>query len=128
MLFHNWPAWALGAALCVLLLAGCAHRANAPLPAGALNTFDADSFRTLSDGHAAVASIQGDVASGKLTLDLGQKAVLNTAISDVNTADHLYKLYHAQGAGDTQQLTRAIQLVIGDLAALSTAFPTAPPK
>lgn len=110
-----------------LLFVGCAHQANAPLPAGALNTFDADSYRTLSDGHAAVASIQGDVAGGKLTLDSGQKTVLNKAIADVNTADHLYKLYHASGAGNTQQLTQAIQLVVGDLAALSTAFPTAAP-
>jgi hypothetical protein len=108
-----------------LLLAGCVHPANAPLPAGALNTFDADSYRTLADAHAAVQSIQGDVSAGKVTLNDGQKVVVNKAIADVNTADHLYKLYHANAAGDTTQLTQAIQLVVGDLAALSTAFPNA---
>lgn len=127
LLLHNWPAWGLGLALGVMLLAGCAHQVNAPLPAGALNTFDADSFRTLADAHAAVQSIQGDVAGGKLTLDDGQKTVLNKAITDVNMADHAYKLYHAQGAGDTAGLTQAIQQVIGDLASLSTAFPKTPP-
>jgi hypothetical protein len=107
-----------------LLIAGCAHQVNAPLPPGALNAFDADSYRTLSDGHAAIQSIQQDAAAGKLTLDANQKTVLNKAIADVNTADHLYQAYHASGAGDTTALSTAIQQIVADLALLSTV-PTA---
>jgi hypothetical protein len=103
-----------------LLVAGCAHQVNAPLPAGALNVFDADSYRTLADGHAAVESLQKQASAGKLTLDTSQKLVLNRAITDVNTADHIYKLYHASASGDTAALTQAIQQVVADLAALAT--------
>lgn len=103
-----------------LLVAGCAHQVTAPLPVGALNVFDADSFRTLADAHAAAESIQKQAAAGTVTLDASQKAVVNKAITDVNTADHLYKLYHASAGGDTTALTTAIQQVVADLAALAT--------
>lgn len=121
-LFHEPLLW-----ICLivisgaLLIAGCAHQATpAALPQGALNTFDADSYRTLSDGHAAVQSIQQDVSAGTVTLDANQKQVLNKAIADVNTADHFWKLYHAEAGGDTTALTQAIQQVVADLAALAT--------
>lgn len=110
-----------------LLVAGCAHQvtaAPAPLPPGALNAFDADSYRTLADGHAAVQSLQQQAAAGTLTLNASQKTVLNKAITDVNTADHLYSLYHAEAGGDTTALSTAIQQVVADLAALATV-PTA---
>jgi hypothetical protein len=123
-LFHEPLLWICMIVITgALLLAGCAHQAAAPLPPGALNTFDADSYRTLSDGHAAIQSIQQDVSAGKVTLGDTERTVLNKAITDVNAADHLYKLYHANGAGDTTALSQAIQQVVGDLAALSTAFP-----
>lgn len=127
---EQWPALALGLAICVLLLAGCAHKAAAPLPPGALNTFDADSYRVLSDAHAAVQSIHDDAQVGKVSLNEGQKTLVNHVIADVNTADHLYKTYHASGSGDTTALTAAIQELVGDLASLSAAFPaqTSAPK
>lgn len=121
---HNWSTWALVCAVMLLFLAGCAHQVNAKLPPGALNTFDADSYRVLSDAHAVVQSIHDDAAAGKVTLNDGQKALINHVIADDNTADHLYKAYHAQASGDTTALSQAIQLLIGDLASLSTAFPT----
>jgi hypothetical protein len=126
-LFHEPTLWVSLIIVCgVLLLAGCAHTVTAPLPAGALNTFDADSYRTLSDAHAAVQSIQQDASAGRVQLDGAQKQTLNKAIVDVNTADHAWKLYHSTGAGDTAGLTQAIQEVVADLAAL-TSFPKTAP-
>jgi hypothetical protein len=120
----------LATCLALMFLAGCQHKAAAALPPGALNTFDADSYRVLSDAHAAIQSIRDDAAAGKLTLNDGQKTLIDKVITDNNTADHLYKAYHASGAGNTAALTQAIQLLIGDLASLSNAFPnqTAPAK
>ena len=133
-LFKDPMLWICLIVICgALLVAGCAHQVTAPaapLPPGALNAFDADSYRTLADGHAAVQSLQQQTAAGTLTLTMSQKQVLNKAITDVNTADHLYSLYHAEASGDTTALTQAIQQVIADLAGLA-AIPnaqTAPAK
>lgn len=125
----NRSTWILSSLLClaVLLLAGCVHSGQtpAPLPPGALNTFDADSYRVLSDAHAAIQSIHDDVVAGKVHLGAGQKLVLNQIIDDSNLADHMYKAYHAQlGGQSTDQLTRAIQQLVADLASLSKLFPT----
>jgi hypothetical protein len=78
----------------VLLVAGC-KASTAPLPAGAINTFDADTFRTLADTRAAVSQIQKDVTAGQATLSSTQKAFVNQVITDVNEADVLYQSYHA---------------------------------
>lgn len=132
-LFKDPMLWICLIVICgALLVAGCAKvtAPAAPLPPGALNAFDADSYRTLADGHAAVQSLQQQTTAGTLTLTISQKQVLNKAITDVNTADHLYSLYHAEAGGDTAALTQAIQQVIADLAGLA-AIPnaqTAPAK
>lgn len=124
-LFGEPTMWLALIFICVaLLITGCQVKANTTLPPGALNTFDADSYRVLSDAHAVVQSIHDDAAAGKVTLTEGQKALVNHVISDDNTADHLYQAYHASGAGDTTALSQAIQALVGDLASLSTAFPT----
>jgi hypothetical protein len=122
--FHRWAGLAFILAVALLLLAGCQVKANTTLPAGALNTFDADSNRVLQDSHAVVQSIHDDAAAGKVTLNDGQKVLINHVIVDQNTADHLYKAYHANASGDTTALTQAIQAIVADLASLSTAFPT----
>ncbi|HMF74288.1 MAG TPA: hypothetical protein VK604_01370 [Bryobacteraceae bacterium] len=124
-LSHHWSTWALLCAVTLLFLgAGCQVKATAKLPPGALNTFDADSYRVLSDAHAVVQSIHDDAAAGKVTLNDGQTALINHVIADDNTADHLYQAYHANASGDTTALSQAIQQLISDLASLSTAFPT----
>jgi hypothetical protein len=120
---RKFAFFALATCLALLFIAGCAKQVTAPLPAGALNTFDADSYRVLSDAHAAIQSIRDDAAAGKITLNAGQKVVVNHVIADDNTADHLYQAYHANGTGDTTALSQAIQALIADLASLSTAFP-----
>lgn len=122
-LLANWPPWALAAAVMLLLIAGCAHKVAGPLPAGALNTFDADSDRVLSDSHAVVQSIHDDALAGKVTLNDQQKALINHVIADQNAADHLYQAWHASGSGDTTALSQAIQAIVGDLASLASAFP-----
>jgi hypothetical protein len=130
-LFDEPILWVCLILICgALLISGCAHQVTATLPPGALNAFDADSYRTLADGHAAVQSLQQQAAGGTLVLTVSQKQVLNKAITDVNTADHLYSLYHAEGSGDTTALSTAIQQVVADLAALATIpnAQTAPAK
>lgn len=77
----------------VLLVAGC-KASTAPLPAGAINTFDADTFRTLADTRAAVQSIRDEVVAGKANVTGSQKAFLNQVIQDVDDADALYTAYH----------------------------------
>jgi hypothetical protein len=121
---HYGSFWVLCAVVLLFFVGGCLHQAvTAKLPPGALNTFDADSYRVLSDAHAVVQSVRDDAAAGKVTLNDGQKTLINHVIADDNTADHLYKAYHANASGDTTALSQAIQLLIGDLASLSTAFP-----
>jgi hypothetical protein len=95
--------------------------ATAPtLPAGAVNQFDATAFRTLADSHAAIASVQQNVASGTLTITAAQKTTLNQIITDQNTAQALYKAYHAVPTGDTTALSAAIAKLVPDIAAITT--------
>jgi hypothetical protein len=124
-LFGEPTMWISLIVICLaLMVTGCAHQVTAALPAGALNTFDADSFRVLSDAHATVQSIHDDAAAGKVTLTASQKTLINHVISDDALANHLYQAYHANGAGDTTALSQAIQALIADLASLATAVPT----
>jgi len=110
----------------IICVAGCAKTVTAPLPAGAINTFDADTFRTLADTRAAVAAIHDDVKAGKVTLDVAQLAFVDQVIKDVNLADSLYQAYHQTmvltpaAQPNTAALTAATAVVETDFGQLTT--------
>ena len=111
-------------AFLVLTLAaglGCAAKKTpAALPPGAINQFDATSFRVLSDAQAAINSVKSDIAAGKVTPTDEEKKVLNQIIADYNTANDLYQAYHSQATSDTTALSQAITQLINDIAAVTT--------
>ncbi len=113
-----------GYAFVLLMLAaalGCAaKKTSAPLPPGAINQFDATSFRVLADAQAAINSVKSDIAAGKITPSDTEKKVLNQIIADYNKANDLYQAYHAGATSDTTALSQAITQLIGDIAAVTT--------
>ena len=110
--------------LLVLLVGlGCAAKKPAAmLPAGAINQFDATSYRVLSDAQAAINSVKSDISAGKVTPTEEEKKVLNQIIADYNSANDLYQAYHSQATTDTAGLSRAINQLISDIAAVSSQF------
>ena len=114
----------LGVALAVLALLaalGCAaQKTPSPLPAGAINQFDATSFRVLADAQASINSVKADIAAGKITPSETEKKVLNQIIADYNKANDLYQAYHAQQTTDTTALSQAINQLVSDIAAVTT--------
>jgi hypothetical protein len=110
--------------LLVLLVGlGCAaKKPAATLPAGAINQFDATSYRVLSDAQAAINSVKSDISAGKVTPTEEEKKVLNQIIADYNSANDLYQAYHSQATTDTAGLSRAINQLISDIAAVSSQF------
>ncbi len=101
---------------------GCAAKKTtpAPLPPGAINQFDATSFRVLADAQAAINSVKSDIAAGKVTPTENEKKVLNQIIADYNTANDLYQSYHSGATNDTTGLSQAINQLVVDIAAVST--------
>jgi len=57
-----------------------------PLPPGAVNTFDFETYRTLVTIRAFVASASESIRSGKILPNPTRKALLNETISELNTA------------------------------------------
>lgn len=106
--------------LSICLLAGCANKAvQAPVP-GQINSFDATSFRVLSDAQAAIDSVKTDVAAGKVTLTDAQKKVFNQVVSDYNLGEASWQAYHSGATSDTVGLTNAINQLVADIAAVTT--------
>lgn len=102
---------------------GCAaKKAASPLPPGAINQFDATSYRVLSDAQAAINSVKADIAAGKVTPTDAEKKALNQIIADYNSANDLYQAYHSQATTDTAGLSRAINQLVSDIAAVSSQF------
>ena len=115
----------LGFAFVVLTLVaalGCAAKktSTTTLPAGAINQFDATSYRVLSDAQAAINSVKSDIAAGKITPSQTEKTVLNQIIADYNKANDLYQAYHAGATTDTTALSQAVNQLVSDIAAVTT--------
>ncbi len=107
--------------LTLMAALGCAAKKTNPvLPPGAINQFDATSFRVLADAQAAINSVKSDIAAGKITPSDAQKKVLNQIIADYNHANDLYQAYHAGATTDTTGLSQAITQLINDIAAVTT--------
>ena len=109
-------------ALFLLSTVGCAAKKPVltPLPAGAINQFDATSFRVLSDAQASINSVKNDIAAGKITPSEDEKKVLNQIIADYNTANDLYQSYHSGATTDTAGLSKAVNQLIVDIAAVTS--------
>ena len=106
----------------ILLLScsvGCAKKVNAPIP-GQINSFDATSYRALSDAQAVINSVKSDVNSGALTLSDSQKAVFNKMIADYNVGESAWQAYHAGATNDTAALETAIDNLVSDIAKVAT--------
>lgn len=102
---------------------GCANRAaTVPVP-GSINTYDAYSFRILADAQAALNAFKSDVSSGKVPETPTLKSVLNQAIADYDTAETVYKAWHAVGgstsASATAPVTAAINKVQSDISSIA---------
>jgi hypothetical protein len=95
-------------------LYGC-HAASAPLPQGALNTFDADSYASLMVAEASLNSFK--TSSVVASSPTGKKA-LNQAITDYNVGEAAWQAYHA-GGGNSAAVTAALATIATDILNLS---------
>ena len=91
-----------------------------PLPPGAVNTFDFETYRTLVTIRAFVASTSESIRSGKVLPNPTTKALLNETISELNTAMSESLEWHnaavgAQSLGtrlpDSKTLEKSVQRV-----------------
>ena len=105
----------------VVIMAACAakNKVPAPLPVGAINSFDANCYRVLADAQAALQSIRDDSTAGKITMNPTQKSIFNQLTFDYNTANHLWQAYHSTGTGNTAPLQAAITKLQSDILSAS---------
>lgn len=115
------------AAALALTSVGCAKKAKAPVP-GAINNFDATSYRVLSDAQASIHRAKTQYYCTQqqwpvtVTVDGKQEAcsqsngvypssdngLLHNAILAYNTAEPLYQAYHSGATQDTTALSKAL--------------------
>lgn len=84
--------FSLTAVLLVAFLCGCKPVA-APLPAGAVNTVDAQINAILQAGHAAVVQYDADVKAG-FAPTAAYQTIMTNLTNALNLADPLYQSYH----------------------------------
>ena len=119
-----------------LALTGCAKAPPTTPPAapppGTLNCaivgqatcdFDHTTNVTLQTAHGGFASFVADNNSGKFVLTVGQKALLNQVVTDLNTADLIYQDWHnAGGTGAQAPVKAAVSKVQAGQTALNAAL------
>jgi outer membrane murein-binding lipoprotein Lpp len=123
--------------LALLLCAGCAKKATAPVP-GSTSTADATAFRVLADAQAALHSVKTwqqcsvhnfpaavdiDGASEPCDQSAGQfpdkyKAPLNTAINSYSALAGIAKAVHDGTSTDTAALKAAEDKLTNDVSTL----------
>ena len=104
----------LAIAVLLTLTVACHKTVTAPVP-GQVNTFDAVTYRALSDAQAAINSFKADLSSGKVQETPAIKTALNQAITDYNAANALWQAYHASaGATATAPLAVAVNQLTTD--------------
>lgn len=96
---------------------GC-KPANAPLPPGAINTFDASSYQTLMTAQAALNALKADEAQAPQIAPY-----LNQAITDYNTAESAWQTYHASGS-NSAGLTAALAQLSTDILKIEGLIPS----
>lgn len=115
-------------AMSLFLTVACAKKPATPPPApptgclmlanGTCDPVDVTTYRVINDAHAFLKSIHDSVTAGSLTLTASQKKIFNDLVKASNTADALWKLYHAGNSFLLPQLTSATNALN---AALGTA-------
>jgi histidyl-tRNA synthetase len=89
-------------------------RRQKDLPAGAIDEFDAISYRNLATAQAFLNSLRGSITAGKLTLSPDQKMLFNEVVGYYNLAQDLGHKYHSGTTTDTVEVGKAIaQVVMG---------------
>lgn len=106
-----------------LILLGCAAKGTPkPLPTGALNAFDANSYVTLMGAQAVINSAKADIAN----LPPAAKPALNSAIASYNIAEAAWQSYHScaknGGVCDTATVTTAITQATTNVTTLLTSI------
>lgn len=96
-------------------MAGCHQPVNTPLPAGALNTFDADSYKSLMVAQASLNAFKRAATPEPVP---GYTKTLNKAIADYNVAEAAWQSYHA-GNGSSAAVTGAIGIIGVDILAMN---------
>jgi hypothetical protein len=109
----------LGVALSgVGLLAGCGSaKVSTPptaptLTQGAIDSTDANAYRTLRPAHDFAASITSDVQAGKLHLAPTGITALESLNKALNIADHAEQTYHTSGGSNAAALSTAVTAVL----------------
>lgn len=111
-------------------VSGCARQVNAPLPAGAINTFDADTNSVLQAAHAFASEMTARVLSTDpsvhIELTSAQKSILVNLNQALNIADPLEIAYHsAPTAANQAALQGAMPAVKSSFTNAQAAIPLA---
>ena len=123
----------IGGAVLAVSLSGCAHQVNAPLPANAVNAFDADANSVLQTAYGFVtplnAAVQSTDPTVHIELTATQKDLLNKLNMSLNIAIPLEQAYHRVPTTANQQaLQSALPSVKTALANAQAAVPVPPGK
>lgn len=86
-------------------MVGCVHAGTAATTVpGAVNDFDATTYRGLSDMQAVIKTTEADVAAGKVTLSASEQTVFTTFKNAYNTAEQAWQVYHASATSANEQV------------------------
>ncbi len=86
-----------------------------PLPSGAIDEFDAMSYRELVTAQAFLNSLRMSMTEGRVTLDPDQKATFNQALNEFNAAQDLWKKYHSREITDPAAVGASIAQLINNI-------------
>jgi len=124
--------------LCVLLLAtaglvaGCAVKANAPLPAGAVDAVDANANLILQPAHAFALDVSTAILSADpaqhIELTAAQKNVVLDLNKALNIADKAEIAYHASATPDGAALLKSSVAAVQTALVAAQAAITVPAK
>jgi histidyl-tRNA synthetase len=88
------------------------------LPPGAINEFDAMTYRNLMTAQAFLNSLRNSIDEGKLALDGHKKSVFNRVVGSFNVAQDLSKRYHSGATTDTEVVGTAVAEVVKGMSEL----------
>ena len=100
---------------------GC-KAANAKLPPGAINSFDAQSYQSLMVAQATLNTLKLDEPT--IVVSVPQfKTILNQAIADYNAAEAAWKTYHNTG-GNSTAVESALAVLATDILKIQGVIPS----
>lgn len=100
------------------MLPGCHKPVNAPLPPGAINSFDASSYQSLMTAQAALNTLkQAEPQAPQI------KPYLNQAIQDYDAAEAAWQTYHASGS-NSAGVSASLAVLTTDILKIEGLIPT----